>query len=213
MRISRPSPAMAVASVALFVSLGGTSVAAVNFARNADKVDGKDARGASVTLSQAAGDVVATERSGPNKGRIPGKFVSGVARTRTFGRSDQVADNAQGAPVPIATASGLGTLTAQCVDQNGTPAVEDPATVIAFTNQSGQTINLTKRVGVGDGAVQAVANATLSGLNVAGSNTFEVHVELAGQNLIISGVVRQDGRGTAAASCLVYGTLLIVRPS
>lgn len=212
MKISRPSPAMAVASVALFVSLGGTGVAAVNFARNADKVDGKDARAASTLLSQAAGDLVATERSGPNKGRIPGKFLSGVARTTTFGRADEVTDNAQGAPATIGGLGGVGTITAQCIDQNGTPGVEDPATIVAFVNQSGQSVNFAKRVGNGDGAVQLVANGTLSGLNVAGSNSFEMHAELQSQNLIIKGVVRQDGRGTAAASCLVYGTALIVRP-
>ena len=43
MRFHKPSPSMVVASIALFVSLGGTSVAAVSYARNAGKVDGYDA--------------------------------------------------------------------------------------------------------------------------------------------------------------------------
>src|SRR4051795_7760622 len=43
MKISRPSPSMVVAGIALFVSLGGTSIAAVNYAARAGEVDGKSA--------------------------------------------------------------------------------------------------------------------------------------------------------------------------
>ena len=56
MRFTKPSPSMVVASIALFVSLGGTSVAAVSYARNAGKVDGKDAVKASSSTSKAAID-------------------------------------------------------------------------------------------------------------------------------------------------------------
>ena len=75
MKISRPSPSMVVAGLALFVSLGGTSVAAVSYVTNAGAVDGKSAVSASSTLDHAAGRLVATSSSGPDKGRMPGKFV------------------------------------------------------------------------------------------------------------------------------------------
>ena len=59
MRFQKPSPSMVVASIALFVSLGGTSVAAVSYARNAGKVDGYDAVRASSSTNKAAGNLVA----------------------------------------------------------------------------------------------------------------------------------------------------------
>jgi hypothetical protein len=211
MRISRPSPSMAVAGVALFVSLGGTSIAAVNYARNAGAVDGKSAVAASGTTSHAAGRLVATSRSGPEKGMIPGRFLAGVPHTQTFGKAFEVADNAPGAPQAIGDAAGVGTLTATCNDQNGAAGVEDPTTTLNFVNGSGDTINIARRVGNGDGAVAPLANQTVAPLTVSGSNTFFYHVQTPkGVNLLINGVVRQDGRGGPAASCLVYGTVLEV---
>jgi hypothetical protein len=112
---------MCVACIALFVALGGTSVAAVSFARNAGKVDGKDAVAASSSLSRAAGEVVATERRGANRGRIPSKFLAGVPGTQSFGRAFEVVDNATGAPQAVAGLAGLGTLLVTCADQNDAP--------------------------------------------------------------------------------------------
>jgi hypothetical protein len=200
---------MVVASAALFVSLGGTSMAAVSFARNAGAVDGKSAVSASGTVSHAAGRLVATNRSGPDKGMLPGKFLAGVPHTQTFGKSFDVADNAPGAPQTIGDAATVGSLTATCNDQNGAAGVEDPTTTLSFVNTSGQTINIARRVGNGDGAVSALANQTVAPLTISGSNTFVYEVQTPkGVNLLINGVVRQDGRGGGAASCLVYGTVL-----
>src|SRR5688500_20355541 len=128
MRFQKPSPSMVVASLALFVSLGGTSVAAVSYARNAGKVDGYDAVKASSSTNKAAGRLVAANKSGPDKGRIPGKHLAGVAHPQTFRRSFEVADNAPGAPVQIGDGGSLGQLTATCNDQSQRPGVEDPAT-------------------------------------------------------------------------------------
>jgi hypothetical protein len=200
---------MAVAGVALFVSLGGTSIAAVNYAQNAGAVDGKSAVSASGTTSHAAGRLVATNKSGPDKGRIPGKFLAGVPRTQTFGKAFEVADNAPGAPVTIGDAAGVGTLTATCNDQAPAPGVEDPTTTLNFVNSSGQIINMARRVGNGDGAIGLLPNGTVAPLTIAGSNTFFYHVQTPqGVNVLINGVVRQDGRGGAAANCLVYGAVL-----
>jgi hypothetical protein len=203
---------MVVASVALFVSLGGTSVAAINYATNAGAVDGKSAVFAGASLNQAAGKLVATNRSGTDKGRLPGKFVADVARTQSFSRAYEVADNAPGAPQLIQSIRGLGTVTATCNDQNAAAGNEDPVSVITFNNASGQTVNIARRVGNGDGALTLAANQTATSLSVGGSNTFLFHIEFGGQNAIIQGGVRQDGRGTPVAVCGIFGVVMQVLP-
>jgi hypothetical protein len=205
MRISRPSPSMVVAGAALFISLGGTSVAAVSYASRAGSVDGKSAVSASSSLSHAAGRLVATSKSGTNKGRLPGKFLSGVAKTTPIRGVFDVADNAPGAPQAVAIMSGLGTVSATCNDQNTGLGVEDPVTVISFINQSGDPANVARRAGVNDGAVGVFANQTVASLSIAGSNTFTFQIEHKGRQAFISGAVRQDGVRTAAATCVVYG--------
>ena len=208
MRLSKPSPSMVVAAIALFVSLGGTSFAAVNFARNAGKVDGKDAVRASSSARKAAGKLVATNKSGPNRGKIPAKHLAGVPHTQTFGRAFEVADNAPGAPQVIGDGGTVGQLTATCNDQAPRPGVEDPITELNFVNTSGDFINVAKRVGVReDGSVTAVPTGTVAQLVISGSNEFMYHVEYRGRNLLVNGVVRQDGRGGGAATCLVWGTV------
>lgn len=210
LKLSWPSPAMVVASIALFVALGGTSIAAVSYARNAGKVDGKDAVASSTTTSRAAGNLVATASRGPNKGRIPSKFLTDVARTQGFGRVIEVTDNAVGAQEPFAGSPGLGTLTANCADQNGGAGREDPISSVQFVNQSGQTINVTRRRGSDPASVAPLANGTVSALTIGGSNTFEFQVQLGAATLLIQGTIRQDGRNTPAAGCVLYGTVLRV---
>ena len=209
-KLSWPSPAMVVASIALFVALGGTSIAAVSYARNAGKVDGKDAVASSTSLSRAAGNLVATAGAGPNKGRIPSKFLTDVARTQGFGQTIEVQDNAVGAQTPFAGSPGLGTLTANCADQNGRAGVEDPISNIQFVNQSGQTLNVTRSRATDPPAIAPLANGTVSALTIGGSNTFEYQVQFGASTLLIQGTIRQDGRNTAAASCVLYGTVLRV---
>ena len=213
MRFSKPSPSMVVASIALFVSLGGTSVAAVSYARNAGKVDGKDAVKASSSTRKAAGTLVAANKSGPDRGRIPGKHLADVPHTQTFGRAFEVADNAPGAPQLIGDGGSVGQLTATCNDQAPRPGVEDPITELSLVNTSGDFVNVAKRVGVRDDAgVSAVPNGTVAQLVIGGSNTFAYHVEYRGRNLLVNGVVRQDGRGSGGATCLVWGTVLEIAP-
>jgi hypothetical protein len=210
MKISRPSPAMAVACTALFIALGGTSIAAVNYARNAGAVDGRSAVRASSTTTGAAGKLVATNASGPDKGQIPSRFLTGVAKATSFGSAVEVVDNAVGTPATLGTAPGIGTLTASCADQSNKPGIEDPITTITLNNSSGTTINIAKRVGGGNADVVPQAPNTAQTITIGGSNTFELHAQNRGVNLVIHGVIRQDGRGTAAASCLFYGTFTLV---
>jgi hypothetical protein len=212
MKVTRPSPAMVVAGIALFVSLGGTSIAAVSYVSNAGAVDGKSAVFSGASLSQSAGKLVATNRSGADKGRLPGKFIADVPKTTVFSNVFEVADNAPGAPQTISTLSGLGALTATCNDQNTTVGNEDPISTIAFNNASGEIVNVARRVGNGDGALSVAANQTSTSIAIGGSNTFTFHIERRGQNAIIQGGVRQDGRGTPAATCVVFGVVEQILP-
>ena len=199
---------MAVASIALFVSLGGSSIAAINYARNAGKVDGKDAVKAGASLKRAAGDLVATQRRGPDRGKIPSKFLDDVAKTHSFAQNIEVADNLQGAPAPLGDIAGVGNFTVTCADQNNSGGVEDPTSTVAFNSTA--AVNLSKRIGGANGQVLPQPAGTTQTVTINGSNTFEFQIQVGNTNLLVQGVVRQDGRNTPAANCLAYGTLLRV---
>jgi len=210
-----PSPAMAVAFLALCVALTGTAFAAVNYARNAGAVDGKSAVAHGASLNAAAGRLVATQRTGSGKGKIAARYLDLNApktSTATFGRAFEVIDNATGAATPIGTIPGVGALTAQCLDQNAKVGVEDPATTVTFANLSGEAINLARAVGGDSPTVAPLANGAQHAFTIGGSNTFSLHLERRGVNYLATGVIRQDGRGTPTASCLIYGfSLTVVR--
>jgi hypothetical protein len=202
---------MVVAFAALVMATTGTAFAAVNFARNAGAVDGKSAVADGAARKDAAGRLVATQRRGANRGTIAAKYIDpGIARgvNTTFGRSFEVADNQTLAPVALGGIPGLGTLTSSCVDQSEAPGTEDPASRLVFANQSGEAVNVSRTVGNGNALVTAIPNGAVTDFTIGGSNTFELHIERRGVNYFVRGVVRQDGRGSAAASCLVYGFAL-----
>lgn len=207
MRFKLPSPSMIVAIIAVILALSGSAVAAVSFATNSGAVDGKSAVADGALLRQSAGKLVATQRTGPGAGRIRAKYLDGVARGQTaaFGRLFDVADNQTVAPATVSTLPGLGTITATCNDQRPQPGIEDPSTTIAFANSSGNTVNLSKRVGNGAGAVEPVINNVQSTVLITGSNTFEFMLQNANAIAVVHGTVRQDAPGTAAAQCLIYG--------
>ncbi len=207
MRIKRPSPSMMVASIALFVSLGGTSIAAVNYARKAGKVDGRDAVHAASTLSQAAGELVATKSKGANKGRIPNQFLGDVPFTQSFERRLEVADNQPGAPGALVSSGSLGTLSAQCSDQADAVGVEDPVVQLAWANGTTVPINVARRVGVGGGAVESLGPGAQAPLRVPAQNTFLYYVQLGSANVMVNGMARQEGSGTGAGTCFVSGAL------
>lgn len=208
-----PSPAMVVALIALVLAGTGSAIAAVTYATNAGAVDGKSAVASGATLNRAAGKLVATQRSGSDRGRIATKYLDldGYTRgvTASFGRSFDVTDNATGATTVLAAIPGVGALTSTCSDQNAAAQVEDPITTIILSNTSREPINVARSVGWRNPAVLAQLNGTQSAFNVGGSDTFQIHLERRGVNAIVQGVVRQDGRGTPAADCLVYGFALL----
>jgi hypothetical protein len=214
MKISRPQPATVISIVALVMASTGSAVAAVSFARNAGAVDHKSAAGSGATLSHAAGKLITTQAKGAGKGRIAAKYLDlgGVAKgsTSTFGQSVPVPDNASSVPTQIGGIAGLGTLTATCADQDKTPGSGDPQTTITFANTSGDAVNQSRAIGGGNPAVTAVVANTQSSFTINGSSSFELHLERRGTNYFVRGVVRQDGKGTPTAACLVYGFALAV---
>ena len=208
MKISRPSPSMVVAGMALFVSLGGTSIAAVNYAV---------AGGGGGRQERRLGELVAGARrrparaprakSGTNKGRLPGKFVAGVPKTTTFNQLIDVNDNVVGAPQTVATLSGLGTLTSTCNDQNAAAGIEDPTSTVTFINTSGEHAQhrpagrrgrrgRSARRGQPDGGRRSPSTARTRSRSTSSA---------AGLNALIEGVVQQNNPRTAAATCAIYG--------
>jgi hypothetical protein len=214
MKISRPQPATIISIIAVVMASTGTAVAAVSFAQNAGHVNGIKAVRSGATINKAVGKLIATQKSGAGKGTIAQKYldVGGLAHgtTSTFGQAFDVVDNATSVPTQIGGIPGLGPLTATCVDQNAQVGNEDPRTTITFQNTSGDVVNQSRQIGGANPTVDAVLNGTQSSFNIDGSSTFELHLERKGSNYFVHGVVRQDGRGTTAASCLVYGFALAV---
>jgi hypothetical protein len=212
MRISRPSPALIVAIVALVMSTTGSAMAAVNFARNAGAVDKKSAVGAGSSLNRAAGKLVATSKGGKNKGQIPWKFLGDVANADNFAVPFLVQDNATGANVALDT-TGFGRFEASCRDEQSRAGVENPSTFITFASTSTLPMNVARRVGNGNGTVRLLAPGTVDTFEIAASNTFEYHLQQNQTHVLIQGAVRQDRPTTADGRCLVWGSVQVVKDS
>jgi hypothetical protein len=204
MKIRRPSPSLVISVVALVMATTGSAVAAVSFARNAGAVDGRSAVSASSSLKHATGRLVATATGGSHKGQIPVKFLANVPASTTFGRYPAVLDNATGAPQAL-NANSLGTLSATCNDQDNRAGVLDPTTTLTFQSAGAQT-NFARQIGGNNATVVPMAPNTTQSITINGSNLFHIHVESFGVDVVYDGQVRQDGRGTSTANCLVAGT-------
>jgi hypothetical protein len=204
---------MVVAIVALVMSTTGGAIAAVNFARNAGAVDHLSAVKSSASLNKARGKLVATSKKGLHRGQIPSKFLdlSGVPRATTFAAGVPVTDNAVGGANTLHT-SVFGRLTMSCNDQSNKVGVEDPTATIGFTNTTGNTVNVAHTIGGGNPVVSGLGAGTVDQFAISGTNTFRVHVEYGGVDVIYEGMARQLGQGTGDASCLVVGTAQTVSP-
>ncbi len=204
----RPSPSMIVSIVAVVLAGAGTSIAAVNFAKNAGAVDGKSAVGASVSNAKAAGKLVATGKSG----KIPAKFLdrSGVVTgTKSeFGVPIEVVDNAEGSAVPIGGATGVGLITVSCLDQNQRAGVENPQFTLRFANGSAGDVNFVRSVDDGAPTIAVIPAGTTTAFSINADSTFRLWLTTGSVNYVMQGVVRQTGTGTAAAGCEVYGYAL-----
>ena len=210
MRIRRPSPATVIATIALVMATTGTAVAAVDFARNAGAVDKLSAVPAGSSNNRAKGNLVATARGGSNPGQIPNKFLADVGQLTNFSAPFDVPDNASGANIPL-TSSSFGRLEASCQDQNNNAGVEDPRTVLVFTNTSGAPMNYARQVGNGDATVALLQNGTVNQFTINGSNTFTYHLQQGSMHVIIQGAVRQERADPAAGVCVVWGTAQVAQ--
>jgi hypothetical protein len=204
MRLPKPSASMIVAITALVFAMTGAGIAAVN----ATSVNGLRAVRSGTPATKAAGKLVATQRTGNGKATIAARYLNPGT---TFGKAFEVQDNQTLAPVAIGGISGLGNLTASCLDQNPAAGNENPATTVYFGNTSGQTVNFSRTIGGGAPTIGTVAANAQSSFTVGGSNTFELHVQRSNINYFVRGVIRQDGSGSAAASCVIYGFTIAVK--
>jgi hypothetical protein len=203
----KPSPALVISIVALVMATTGSAVAAVNFARNSDKVDGKSAVSARASLRSAAGKLVATHRGGSERGKIDGKFLGGVVTggARPFGHTTAVIDNSAAAGADLVVIPGFGKLSTTCRDESSRSGRENPSTGIAFSNLSGAAFNSARTIGGSDAAVGVLQPAGASQFSIDGSNTFSYHLARSSRNVLVQGVVRQNGANSSDATCVVYG--------
>jgi hypothetical protein len=205
----RSSPSLVVSIIALVFAAAGTSIAAVNFAKNAGAVDGKSATGSASSTHSAAGKLVATNSSG----KVPARFLdlSGVVHGGAghFDQTIAVTDNGNAAPVLLAGPP-FGTLTATCGDQQAGAGVENAKATFAFANTSGQIVNIARSINNGAPTIIALANGAQDTWASNGESTFRYHLESNGINYVVEGVFRDDGSGTASASCLIYGYVLAI---
>jgi hypothetical protein len=206
----RPSPSLILSIIAIVLALGGTSVAAITFVRNAGAVDGISAVSWRSSTKHAANKLV----SASTNGKIPQRFVdtSGLlnAYKSTFHQALQVNDNQAGAPVTIGGFPGVGTLSAQCDDQNAKTGVEDPQMKITFANTSPGALDLSRFVGNGNSTVISLAQGAQDAFTINNANSFSELVNVNGTELQLVGAVRQDGAGTATGICSMWGYTLVV---
>lgn len=210
MRFRRPSPAMVVAIAAFVMACAGTSIAAVSFATNSGAVDGLSAVRAG-SPDKAAGKLVATARSGIRKGTFPSYHVSGVPHSDTFGQLLSVPDNQTGGAITLDETE-LGRLTVACSDENNQGGNENPTSQLAFTTTNPIGVNFARHVGYGAATIGLLQPNAAHGITVPGQNSFRMHVEVAGVNVVYEGFARQLNQGTADAQCLVVGTRQTMRP-
>jgi hypothetical protein len=223
MKVKRPSPAMVVALIALVMSTTGGAIAAVNYAKNSNKVDGYDAVAAKSSNNKAAGNLVATYPGGALKGKLPFRALSGaasqgdldrlseiVARGRNGVRLIPVADNSV-TTAETAIDLELGNFQVSCFDQAEKAGTENAATRVTITNHSGVPMNLSRRVGVAGPVIVTLENGTNDTFDVGQQNTFEVQLQGTGnKTVLVEGTARQVGQGTADSSCAVWATAIIV---
>jgi hypothetical protein len=203
---------MVVALIALFVASSGTAVAVVGYARNAGAVDGKSAVAATSPLKRAGGKVVATASAGPDRGRIPGRFVADVMRggATSLTRYLRAVDNADGPVVPLAIIPGIGRLDAQCRDQDPEVGVESTQTVITFTASERGGVNVSRLLGRDiEGARNAVVFTALKDQPVPilsfADSLFQLVLQARERTVFVNGAARSDENRSPDAKCLIFG--------
>lgn len=214
MRRRLPSPATVISLVALAIALSGTAVAAVavDYARNAGRVDGKSAVSASSSTKHAAGRLVATAGTGAYKGRIPPKFLDDVMRGASTNLTKylRVVDNSNGPTVALASIPGIGRLDAQCRDQDPAAGTESTQTLITFTASDPRGVNVSRLLGrdidrAQSGVVfSALPRTPVPVINFADS-LFQLILQAHSRTVLIMGSSRSDFNHSGHAACLIWG--------
>ena len=223
MKVKRPSPAMVVAVVALVMSTTGGAIAAVNYARNSDAVDGYSAVKAASSNKKAAGKLVATYPGGSQRGKIPYRFLSGaasksslaglaanVARGKNTAQVIPVADNQVTAAQTLIDLE-LGNFQVSCYDEAEQVGRENAGTRLTITNHSGGPMNVARRIGGGEAVIVTLENNVVDTFDVGAQNTFDIQLQGATtKTVLLEGTARQGGQGTADSACAVWATAVIM---
>jgi hypothetical protein len=203
---------MVVAVVALVVALSGTAIAAVDFAQNAGAVDGKSAVGATASLREAAGRLVATQTGGEGEGRIPARFLDGVMRggTMTLSKYLHTVDNQAGRPTPLLIVPGIGRFDAQCDDVDPTAGTQTTRTSINFTAAVKDGVNVSRLLGrdIGAGERPAVFNAPRGrqvSILASADGLFQVIMAAGRRSVLVTGAARTDHGPGPKAACRIWG--------
>ena len=220
MKLRRPSAAMVVALVALVMSMTGGAIAAVNYAKNSDAVDGYSAVKAKSSNGKAAGKLVATYPGGSQKGKLPFRFLSGAAsksslnslaasaaRAKNGVELLAVPDNTVTAPKTMIDL-GLGDLQVACADQADAVGKENAATRLSVTNRTAGPLNVARTVGVTAPVMTTLEAGAADTFVVGIENTFDVQLQAGTKTVLVTGTARQGGQGTPESACGVWATAL-----
>jgi hypothetical protein len=224
MKVKRPSPAMIVAVVALVMSTTGGAIAAVNYAKNSNAVDGYSAvKAAKAGSGKAAGKLVATYGDGDNRGKLPLRIIAGAASEDSVENlAEAAALGANGARLMSVTDNqttvaqtiidlGLGTLQVSCTDQNDQGGIENAATRVSIANDSGAAFNIARELGNGAPTFATLENGAVDTFSVAQQNTFRIQLQgTDNTTVLVDGSAQQTGQGTNDSACAVWATAIVV---
>ena len=214
-RLKLPSPALTVALIALVMASTGVAGAVVAYdANNSRAVDGLSAVPNGTSQNTTAGKLVATQggRLSANRGKIHPRYlnINGIAVRgngvlQDFSGLIDVPNNSTSAPQTLLSVANFGTVVFQCRDENNANnLVENPQTIVTVINQSGAFMNVGRSPSGGDTAF-ALANGAQSSVAISPDSLVTLRLQARGQTLNVEGIARQDGAGTAAAQCLMWG--------
>ena len=223
MKLRRPSPAMTVAVLALVMSMTGGAIAAVNYAKNSNAVDGYSAvKAAKAGSGKAAGKLVATYRDGDNRGKLPLRIIAGAASKDSVDNlSEAMARGSNGAHLIAVTDNqttaaqtlidlDLGNLQVSCTDQNDQGGVENAATRVSLTNDSGGPLNVSRDVGNGAPEIATLGTGVVDTFTVPQQNTFSMQLQGGDTTVLLDGTALQTGQGTTESACAVWATAVVV---
>ena len=87
------------------------------------------------------------------------------------------------------------------------------ATALDRGRVTADAVNFARTVNYAATVITALPNTATQSFKISGSQPFTMHIERAGTNYVVNGVVRQDGRNAPTAQCVVYGVALTIPPS